>query len=112
MDHAVIYIALETSKIDTEIYAEDPEPPRYVYRELRWDKKVLPGLIVYDVHGAPRVRTTFIGLGHWENGREYRLDGFTKIKKDDELILHFPYSGANGKMKFARFELQSKETDQ
>ena len=101
-----------SGEIVGELYAEepDPEPPWYVYRRLDWDG-FYPMVQVGDgtcpiSAGLPAQ----IGLGHWENGKEYRLVGFMNIKSDEKGDDKQPYYRSTGKARYARFELQ-KETD-
>ena len=112
LDVVSLMFNTQTGKIDPEVFAEepDPEPPRYVYRELDWEKKFYPIVTVQELQGRPVLRLAHIGTGHWENGREYRLSEFTNSKDEYEPGAKFPYWEDEGKMRYARFELQ-KETE-
>ncbi len=97
------------------LYVVNPEPEseRYVYRRLDWDslQGLYPKVEIQNTYDDPVARLALIGTGHWENGREYRLAGFTKTINDKEEGGKFVYYESQGKMTYARFVLQPKETD-
>ena len=80
----------------------DPEPPRYVYLKLNWEEP-MPQVDIKNRNGIQLTYLPFVGLRHWENGREYRLKGFT-VEKPDDLVSLTTYTDEI--MEYAKFELQ------
>ncbi len=96
--------------VNLYIKTPDPEPARYVYRELKWDGFYPMVEVDYNYTNSV-VLPAHIGLGHWENNHEYRLCRFTQNKINEEIGRSGAYDFHDGKMRYARFELQIEETE-
>ncbi len=112
-DPSIGIICPLTGEIMVELYVEKPgpEPARHVYRMLDWYLYFSPAVKITNRTGTGQNVVARMGNVHWENGREYRLCGFTRNKIDEEIERVITYSSCDGKMTYARFELQPKETD-